>query len=69
MNYFLELELYDEPGTVLLRPEHVSAIEPGEDGAYVIVRSSSGVGYCVKPGQVFVSKLIHRTQHAGMRVL
>lgn len=69
MNYFLELELYDEEGTVLVRPEHVSAIEPGEDEAYVIVRMNNTVGYCVKAGQVFVNKLIHRTQHAGMRVL
>ncbi|HEX9089794.1 MAG TPA: hypothetical protein VF867_20040 [Arthrobacter sp.] len=67
MNYFLELTLSDMEGTVLIRPEHVSAIELIDDE--IIVRLSNGVAYCVEPHQFVPNKLINRTSHAGMRVL
>ena len=67
MNHFLELTLTDDEGTVLVRPEHVSAVELiGEE---IIVRMSSSVAYTVEPGQFTVSKLINHTGHAGMRVI
>lgn len=69
MNYFLELELYAGEGYVMVRPEHVAAVEDRSHGEYVTVRMIGGAAYMVEPGQFVVSKLINHTGHAGMRVL
>ena len=69
MNHFLELKIFERARTVLIRPEHVAAIEHRDDDPYVRIYMVSGDIFLVEPGQFSASKLVNRTTHAGMRVL
>lgn len=68
MNYFLSLDL-EGGGTILIRPESVAVIERDDAYDFEIIITNTGEEYAVRKGQFAPNLLIHRTSHAGMRVL
>lgn len=69
MNYFIELKLIDEAGSVKIRPEVVAAVERNTELGYDTVVTSYGERYDVERGQFALNCLTNHTGHAGLRVL
>jgi hypothetical protein len=69
MNYFLELKIHEKDRTILVRPEHVAAVQRDGDYEYDVIIMCTGDTFWVERGQFSVNKLINHTGHAGMRVL